>query len=62
MIDIQREEQCSGCEACSNICPKNCIDMVQHNSFYYPKVNKDDCIDCHLCEKVCPVIYLNLQL
>lgn len=57
MIDIQKEEQCCGCEACSNICPKKCIDMVQHNSFYYPKVNKNDCIDCHLCEKVCPVIH-----
>ena len=54
MISICKEE-CSGCSACMNICPKNCIDMVEDEfGFRYPNINKEICINCHLCEKVCP--------
>ena len=57
MIDIKVKSECCGCYACTNVCPKQCIDMnIDNESFWYPKVNKDLCIDCSLCEKVCPVI------
>ena len=40
MISICKEE-CSGCSACMNICPKNCIDMVEDEfGFRYPNINK----------------------
>lgn len=56
MIDIKDKAQCCGCWACSNACPKHCIDMVEDaEGFRYPKVNTDECIDCGLCEKVCPL-------
>lgn len=57
MIDIIDKTLCCGCWACSNVCPKSCIDMREdQEGFLYPEVCKDDCVDCHLCEKVCPVL------
>lgn len=57
MINITKPEDCCGCEACKQICPKNCITMRQDKEgFLYPIVNIADCINCHLCEKVCPII------
>lgn len=47
--------ECSGCGACENICPKNCITMHQDNEgFFYPEVNQDACIHCKSCVSVCP--------
>ena len=57
MIKITEKHNCTGCHACSNICPKQCITMEADNEgFLYPKVYLDKCIDCGLCEKVCPVL------
>lgn len=51
------DENCTGCTACSSICPKNSISMIDNGEgFLYPQVDKDTCIDCGLCEKVCPLI------
>ena len=56
MIDIKNKKDCCGCYGCENICPKNCIKMIDDNEgFWYPKVDSDKCIDCGLCDKVCPV-------
>lgn len=57
MIEISDKKNCSGCEACLNICPVNCITMdIDEEGFRYPKVDKSKCINCHLCEKICPII------
>ena len=54
MIEISDKSKCCGCEACKNICPKKCIEMIEdEEGFIYPKVNKEKCINCGLCEKVC---------
>ena len=51
------KEQCSGCGACANICPKNAIQMVEDNEgFKYPTIDKEKCINCGLCERTCPII------
>lgn len=56
MIEITKKCECCGCEACKQICPKQCIDMIEDKEgFRYPNVNKERCIDCKLCEKVCPI-------
>ncbi|WP_296878357.1 Coenzyme F420 hydrogenase/dehydrogenase, beta subunit C-terminal domain [Thomasclavelia sp.] len=56
MITIENKEKCSGCEACKNICPQNCIKMIEDEyGFRYPYVDIKKCIDCHLCKKVCPI-------
>lgn len=60
MIDIINKHNCCGCNACVQICPKQCISMSADNEgFLYPQVNTSICIDCGLCEKVCPVINQN---
>ena len=49
---------CTGCTACKNICPKNCIEMKSDaNGFVFPQItNTSTCINCNACEKVCPVL------
>lgn len=57
MINIVNKVECCGCEACYNVCPKNCIEMKpDEEGFLYPRVKQDTCINCGLCEKVCPII------
>ncbi|MBR2971361.1 MAG: Coenzyme F420 hydrogenase/dehydrogenase, beta subunit C-terminal domain [Clostridia bacterium] len=57
MIQIHNKKDCSGCSACANICPKNCIKMERDEmGFVYPKVDADVCINCGRCETVCPIL------
>lgn len=58
MINISQKENCCGCSACVQICPKHCIRFVEDKEgFLYPGVDESLCIDCGMCEKVCPVIH-----
>ena len=55
MDQICKKEDCCGCKACRDICPKVAIDMIKTpNGFFYPIINQNLCIDCGLCKKVCP--------
>lgn len=57
MINIIDKQQCCGCGACVQKCPKQCISLNEDNEgFLYPHVEIETCIDCGLCEKVCPVL------
>jgi len=54
MIKTNRAD-CSGCEACANICPKNAIKMTRDaEGFAYPKINSELCIKCGKCDATCP--------
>lgn len=56
-INITSKEDCCGCTACANICPKDAIEMKADNEgFLYPVVDKEKCVDCGMCKKVCPVL------
>lgn len=56
MITIIDKSRCCGCEACLQVCPKNCISFDEDEyGFRYPRVNLDNCVKCGLCENVCPV-------
>lgn len=57
MIKISDKKNCCGCEACVQVCPKQCIDFKQDaQGFFYPSVNEDKCVNCGLCNKVCPIL------
>ena len=57
MIENENKENCCGCTACKNICPKNAIEMKEdEEGFLSPNIDKEKCIDCGLCKKVCPII------
>lgn len=54
MIQIKKLGDCCGCEACANVCPRECIHMEARDGFYYPVVESKLCVNCGLCEKICP--------
>ena len=57
-IQINRPEKCSGCTACSQACPKQCITMQNDDEgFVYPVINEEICIECGRCKVVCPVLH-----
>lgn len=57
MIIISDKQNCCGCAACAQKCPKHCITMQQDKEgFFYPIIDTVTCIDCGLCENVCPII------
>lgn len=57
MINLKNKQDCCGCSACAQRCPKQCITMTEdEEGFLYPQVETSKCVDCHLCEKACPVI------
>ena len=46
-------KQCTGCGVCSDICPKNAIEMKPDEcGFLFPHIT-ETCIECNLCEKTC---------
>jgi len=56
-LEIKEKKDCTGCYACSNICPENCINMkIDNEGFWYPAVDYGKCIQCKKCLKVCSVI------
>lgn len=57
MIQITNKQDCCGCAACVQKCPKQCISMASdEEGFLYPKVDEASCVHCNLCEKTCPII------
>ena len=57
MQEIIKKELCSGCHACFNICPKQCIEMISDDDgFWYPRINENECVNCNKCNEVCPVL------
>lgn len=58
MIEIKNKKSCTGCFACIQICPKQCMSMQpDEEGFLYPVIDKDRCINCGLCEKICPATH-----
>lgn len=48
---------CCGCGTCMQVCPANCITMVEDPcGFLFPEVNEEACISCKKCTQVCPVL------
>ena len=60
MIDIEKKENCCGCNVCGDACPKGAISFKADNEgFLYPHIDLKLCINCGICEKVCPVINID---
>lgn len=54
-IDLYKNKnECCGCTACMNICPKHAIKMEEdEEGFLYPKIDEKLCVECGLCKKIC---------
>lgn len=56
MDRIAQKDKCTGCAACSFVCPKSCIKMTEQGfNGLLPVLNLDNCINCGRCTLVCPV-------
>lgn len=55
-------EKCTGCMACLNSCPIQCISItIDTEGFYQPVVDKQRCIECGKCSNACPVLQKSLK-
>ena len=53
-ILYQSPEDCCGCGACANICPKNAITFKEDKyGFLFPEIDDNLCIGCGRCKSVC---------
>ena len=57
MPELASKKQCTGCTACVNVCPQQCIQMNKWiDGFSYPEICAAQCVSCGICEQVCPVL------
>ncbi|HCB96147.1 MAG TPA: F420H(2):quinone oxidoreductase [Ruminococcus sp.] len=48
------KNECCGCTACKQVCPKNAITMKPDSEgFLYPEIDSKLCIECGACKRVC---------
>lgn len=48
--------KCTGCVACIDVCPTNCIFVKYDNAgFRYSEIDNSKCIQCGKCYNVCPI-------
>lgn len=50
------EEECTGCSACSVVCPCGAIAMKENEKGFISYVITDSCIGCKKCESACPIV------
>ncbi len=59
MITLVSNENCTGCGACYNACPKQAIYYCDDKEgFPTPQIDKDKCIECGICNSICPSIHM----
>ena len=55
-MHIENKQNCTGCGACFNICPKDAISMqCDKYGFYKPVIDEEKCVNCGSCKKNCPL-------
>ena len=63
MISIVNKNDCCGCNACGDVCPKAAIRFERDNEgFLYPIIDNGKCVNCGLCESVCPQIHASRKM
>ena len=43
-------KRCTGCKACENVCPQNCIEFTNVPAV----INQKHCLHCGKCLEICP--------
>lgn len=62
-ISVIQKNDCSGCGACAQICPRSCITMKSdRDGFLYPVLDRKNCISCGKCIKVCPTMNRQIHM
>jgi thioredoxin reductase/ferredoxin len=55
LVHSINDDRCTGCEACTAVCPTEVLELVAHKSRV---VRAADCIECEQCALVCPTTAL----
>ena len=57
-LAVVNADNCTGCEACVEVCPVDCIYKVAGNDLptlqSFVDIDLERCIGCDLCERWCP--------
>ena len=54
IVLFEKEEQCSGCGACVDICSQKAITMRENEyGYWFPTIDESKCVHCEMCKKVC---------
>ncbi len=53
MKTVCNSNQCAGCMACVDICPKQCISVVDDIQYMNAVIDQEKCVNCNACHKVC---------
>ena len=54
-FETKEKAECFACEACSQICPKEAIQMQEdEEGFRYPVIDSKKCVNCGVCRRICP--------
>ena len=57
-VRLADRNNCTGCSACENICPRKAIKMVpDEEGFIQPVIQEELCVQCGKCENICPVLH-----
>ena len=53
MLTVCEKNQCAGCMACMDICPRKAISVVDDAKYMNAVIDESLCIKCNMCHKVC---------
>ena len=57
-MKICEYSQCTNCGACVNVCPQNCISLINTEDYFVvPHIDEEKCINCKRCIQSCPNNY-----
>ncbi len=60
---LPNKHRCTGCMACHDACPHNCISFhIGHDGHYEHRIDTSNCIHCLKCENSCPVLNSRKEL
>ena len=54
MDTVCGRDQCNGCMACADACPKGAVRVEDETLYYNAYIERDKCINCNVCHNVCP--------
>lgn len=57
---LPNDDECCGCQACANVCPKDAIAFSKRGGFYAKSINASACINCGMCTELCPNLKANI--